>query len=417
MDSTPPATVVASRAPLTGGALAYLVFTLTMSHALAAMAMMTLPAVAPLVAAEYRVDASLVGYHISVVSLGLIISLVSVGNLSRRVGAARAAQLGHVLVAAGTVLTLLPWIGFLLPGALVIGIGFGLLAPAASALLVRFSPPQRRNLMFSIQQTSVPVGGMLSALVGPAVALHLGWRVAGVVALVLLGVAIALLQAGRRHWDDDRDPRQAILAPRLLDGLTANWREPRLRALSLTGLAFCWAQFCVAAFTVVACVVALELSLVMAGLVMMTVQLTNAAGRMVAGWIADRIGSAVRVMSWFAWAMFGISVVFLSLGPNWSLPMVFGLFVVLGITSGAWAGILMADVGHHAPPGRVAAVVSGTLLYVNIGKFIGPAIFALLYAITHDYGLAFASLTGPAVLAIVCLRSVERPRTAVAEAR
>ena len=417
MDSTPPATVVASQAPLTGGALAYLVFTLTMSHALAAMAMMTLPAVAPLVAAEYRVDASLVGYHISVVSLGLIISLVSVGNLSRRVGAARAAQLGHVLVAAGTVLTLLPWIGFLLPGALVIGIGFGLLAPAASALLVRFSPPQRRNLMFSIQQTSVPVGGMLSALVGPAVALHLGWRVAGVVALVLLGVAIALLQAGRRHWDDDRDPRQAILAPRLLDGLTANWREPRLRALSLTGLAFCWAQFCVAAFTVVACVVALELSLVMAGLVMMTVQLTNAAGRMVAGWIADRIGSAVRVMSWFAWAMFGTSVVFLSLGPNWSLPMVFGLFVVLGITSGAWAGILMADVGHHAPPGRVAAVVSGTLLYVNIGKFIGPALFALLYALTHDYGLAFASLTGPAVLAILCLRSVERPRAVVAEAR
>jgi MFS family permease len=92
--------------------------------------------------------------------------------------------------------------------------------------------------------------------------------------------------------------------------------------------------------------------------------------------------------------------------------MVFGLFTVLGVVSGAWAGILMADVGHHAPPGRVAAVVSGTLLYVNIGKFIGPAIFALLYAVTRDYGIAFASLTGPALLAIVCLRSVEHERPA-----
>lgn len=412
MDSMSPATAVASQAPLAGGALAYLVFTLTVSHSMAAMAMMTLPAVAPLVAGEYQVDASLVGYHISVVSLGLIISLVSVGNLSRRVGAARAAQFGHGLVAAGTLLTLLPSIGFLLPGALVIGIGFGLLAPAASALLVRFSPPQRRNLLFSIQQTSVPMGGVLSALVGPAIALHLGWRAAALVALVMLGAAILLLQAGRRRWDDDRDPRQAILAPRLLDGLTANWREPRLRALSLTGLAFCWAQFCVATFTVVVCVVALDLSLVTAGLVLMTVQLTNAAGRMVAGWVADRIGSAVRVMSWVAWAMFGTSIVFLSLGPSWSLPMVFGLFTVLGVVSGAWAGILMADVGHHAPPGRVAAVVSGTLLYVNIGKFIGPAIFALLYAVTRDYGIAFASLTGPALLAVVCLRSVERERPA-----
>ncbi|MFN7751107.1 MAG: MFS transporter [Pseudomonadota bacterium] len=411
MATVPTPAPIDGAAPLSGGALAYLVFTLTMSHSMAAMAMMTLPAVAPLVASEYAVDASLVGYHISIVSLGLIISLVSVGNLSRRVGAARAAQIGHGLVAVGTVLTLLPWIGFLLPGALVIGIGFGLLAPAASALLVRFTPPQRRNLMFSIQQTSVPVGGMLSALVGPAIALHFGWRAAGLVALVMLGVAVVLLQLGRRGWDDDRDPRQPVLAARLLDGLADNWREPRLRLLSLTGLAFCWAQFCVATFTVVACVVALDLSLVTAGLVMMTVQLTNAAGRMVAGWVADRIGSAVRVMSAVAWVMFGTSVVFLSLGPNWSLPMVFGLFIVLGIASGAWAGILMADVGHHAPPGRVAAVVSGTLLYVNIGKLIGPAVFALLYALTHDYGIAFASLTGPALLAIACLRQVERGRT------
>lgn len=417
MDAKATSVATEGATPLSGGALAYLVFTLTMSHAMAAMAMMLLPAVAPLVAREYEVDASLVGYHISIVSIGLIISLVSVGNLSRRVGAARAAQLGHVLVAAGTVLTLLPWIGFLLPGALVIGIGFGLLAPAASALLVRFAPGPQRNLMFSIQQTSVPMGGVLSALIGPVIALHFGWRAAAAVALAMLVVAIALLQAGRGRWDDDRDPRQAVLARRLLDGLLANWREPRLRALSLTGLAFCWAQFCVAAFTVVACVAALDLSLVTAGLVLMTVQLTNAAGRMVAGLIADRIGSAVRVMSWVAWVMFGTSIVFLSMGPAWTLPMIFGLFIVLGVASGAWAGILMADVGHHAPPGRVAAVVSGTLLYVNIGKFVGPAIFALLYAATHDYGLAFASLAGPALLAIFCLRRVEQDRAGEARRR
>jgi predicted MFS family arabinose efflux permease len=50
--------------------LTFLVIALTFSHSMAAMSMMVLPAVAPLVAREFGVDPSLVGYQISVVSVG-----------------------------------------------------------------------------------------------------------------------------------------------------------------------------------------------------------------------------------------------------------------------------------------------------------------------------------------------------------
>ena len=389
----------APRAP----SLVFLVCALTFSHAMAAMSMMVLPAVAPLVAREYGVDASLVGYQISIVSVGLLITLTSIGSLSRRLGGCRTNQIGHSLVGLGLTFMVLPSVAFLIPGSLVIGLGFGLLAPSASALLIRFAPPAQRNLVFSIHQASIPLGGMAAALGAPAIAVAFGWRWAFGAAFVLVFAAVMIMQIGRTAWDDDRVKSAPVLARNPFDGVLANWRDARLRRLSLAGFAFCWAQFCVSAFTVVACVEALHMNLIVAGTVLLTVQLTNAAGRMLAGWIADRFGNAVRVMTWMGWSMLAVSAGFVWLVPAWPLALTYFMFGMLGITSGAWAGILLAEVGQLAPAGHVGAVVSGTLVYINVGKFIGPTAFAAVYAISHDYGIAFATIALPALVAVTCL--------------
>ena len=384
--------------------LAFLVVALTFSHAMAAMAMMVLPAVAPLVAREYGVDSSLVGYQISIVSCGLLISLLSVGNLSRKLGACRTNQIGHSFVAIGVLLMLMPSIYFLLPGSLVIGIGFGLLAPSASALLIRFAPPARRNVLFSIHQTSIPLGGMVAALGAPVVAINFGWRFAFACAFILVVCAVALMQVGRKGWDDDRDASTRALATHPFTGFLSNWRNPQLRRLSLAGFSFCWAQFCASAFTVVACVQALDMSLIAAGTVLLVVQVSNASGRVVAGWIADRMGGAAAVLAWMGWAMLFVSIGFFWLSPEWPLPLTYLMFAALGITSGAWAGILLAEVGQLAPAGHVGPVVGGALVYINLGKLAGPAVFAATYALTHSYGIAYALIAAPALMAVICLR-------------
>ena len=384
--------------------LAFLLVALTFSHSMAAMAMMVLPAVAPLVAREYGVESSLVGYQISIVSCGLLISLLSVGNLSRKLGACRTNQIGHSFVAIGVLLMLMPSIYFLLPGSLVIGIGFGLLAPSASALLIRFAPPARRNVLFSIHQTSIPLGGMVAALGAPVVAINFGWRFAFACAFILVVCAVALMQVGRKGWDDDRDASTRALATHPFAGFLSNWRNPQLRRLSLAGFSFCWAQFCASAFTVVACVQALDMSLIAAGTVLLVVQVSNASGRVVAGWIADRMGGAAAVLAWMGWAMLFVSIGFFWLSPEWPLPLTYLMFAALGITSGAWAGILLAEVGQLAPAGHVGPVVGGALVYINLGKLAGPAVFAATYALTHSYGIAYALIAAPALMAVICLR-------------
>ena len=59
-----------------------------------------------------------------------------------------------------------------------IGIGYGLNNPAASEMLSRFTPKRRRNIVFSLKQSGVPLGGILAALALPLLAQGLGWCVA-----------------------------------------------------------------------------------------------------------------------------------------------------------------------------------------------------------------------------------------------
>ncbi|MBI2293451.1 MAG: hypothetical protein HYU73_24615, partial [Betaproteobacteria bacterium] len=96
------------------------------------------------------------------------------------------------------------------------------------------------------------------------------------------------------------------------------------------------------------------------------------------------------------------------LAPSWPTLLVYLSFSLLGITSGAWPGILMAEVGHLAPRGQVSAVISGMLIFVNLGKMLGPAVFAASYALTGSYGIAFGLVGVPAIIAIYCLTAVQR---------
>jgi MFS family permease len=63
-------------------------------HTFASMAVLVLPAVAPEVARSYGFDASLIGYQISLVSTGMVVTLTLLGNLSRRLGAQPPARRG-----------------------------------------------------------------------------------------------------------------------------------------------------------------------------------------------------------------------------------------------------------------------------------------------------------------------------------
>ena len=138
------------------------------------------------------------------------------------------------------------------------------MSPPASQLLARFTPPARRNVVFSIKQTGVPLGGILAAAIMPAIAVWLGWQWALAGTAAVLGIQAIIMQRWRAAWDDDRDPSVG-LASHPFTGIAIVWRRGALRLLSLSGGCFVVVQVCLQTFTVVLFVEQIGIDIITAG--------------------------------------------------------------------------------------------------------------------------------------------------------
>lgn len=390
--------MTASRAP----GFALLVGVLLAAQTVGTLATMTLPAVAPKVAEAYGISASLIGYQISLLAAFMLVSLTFGSQLSVRWGACRTTQVALGLLAGGCITAILPHAVFVFASAVALGLGYGLLSPPASQLLARFTPPARRNLVFSLKQTGVPIGGILAAGITPAVAVSFGWQWALAGTAIVLCLLILLMQGARAAWDDDRDPSVRIGAHPFA-GIATVWNHLALRLLSLSGGCFVIVQICLQTFTVVLFVEQFGIGLVAAGIVLTASQAGGVFGRLFWGWIADVARNCFVALSVLACVMISACLLVPALEPGWPLAVACALFFVLGSTASGWNGAFMAEVARLSPRREIPAATGGSLVFVNVGKMIGPIVFTNIYLLGGSYTLLFGMLALPAAIGLACV--------------
>ena len=390
-----------ARAPVSR-AYVFLIACLTAASMLGTAALTILPTLAPVVARSYGVPPVWIGYQFSLVAFFLTFSLLFLGSASRRWGAVRVVQCGVGAIGAGLVLATVPDLYALLAASALMGAGYGLIMPANSHLMARFTPREHLNMVFSVQQTGIPLGAILAASGAPPVAVAWGWQWA-VALLALLVFALAVLLGPQSaRWDDDRDP-DAILLRSPFGGLGIVCRSVRLRNLSVSGFSFSGAQFCVATYTVVAVVEQLGYDLVQAGMVLAVSQVAGIGSRLYCGWIADRSGDSIGVLRWLAIGMTACGLAALGLATSWPLAAVCVLFAGLGAATVGWPGTYLAEVARLCPPGEVSSGTSGSLLFTNLGKMLAPLAFAAVQAYTGSYAVSFGIVGALGLIAWVAL--------------
>ena len=138
--------------------LALVLVAVTLVQAIVSMGMLSFSVIAPSAAQSLGVGAELIGLQISFAYIAATCCSVPAGTLVQRWGAVRASQMALLLCAAGTAVAASGYLVLAAVGSVLIGLGYGLTNPAASHLLFRFTPPHRRNLVFSLKQTGVPLG-------------------------------------------------------------------------------------------------------------------------------------------------------------------------------------------------------------------------------------------------------------------
>lgn len=383
-------------------------------QSVAACANVTLPAIAPKLAEALGIDASWIGYQVSLLFGSAVVSATFGGGLVSRLGPARTAQLASLLCIAGMLLATIPTLASILASTLLCGLALGLVNPGAAQVIVRFTPPRHRNLIFSIKQSGVPVGGVIVGLTAPAIAVGFGWQWSVLPAIAVAAAVLVLMQWVHPLWDSERVRGAPLLGTRG-GGIGAVWRLRPLRWLALSGFCFAFIQRCVLTFLVSYLYLVAGYSLIEAGALLALYQGAGGLTRPIWGVIADRTAGPPVLIALTTCTILTCIALFW-LDASWSPLLVTLIVAVLGATSFGWNGVYHAEATRIAPAGNIAMITAGTSSFAYAGVLAGPALFALGYQLSGSYPAMFGSLALTAsaglVFLIASMRAARRGQSA-----
>jgi MFS family permease len=373
-----------------------LIATLT-TQSLATMAAYSFPVVAPVIAKDLQVPGALVGFFVSTVyGVGIISALLS-PRFIRRFGAVRVSQLVLIATLAMLLACSLGSVVSVVIGAALLGLAYGATAPSSAHLLVPRTPPRVMNLVLSIRQIGVPLGGVLAGLVMAPLTLSLGWQAALLWQTVPVATAVLLLECVRRSWDVDRDPTRQILSKGLFAPVQILFDRPDLRRLSFVSFIYGGIQLCFIAFLTVHLTSKTDFDLVQAGWALAIYQLAAVISRPIWGWLADKWISAQMLLAWQGFIMGGTAFLTGQFGMDWAPWLILSLCAVAGTTASGFTGLAYAEWARLGGAQRTEATGLGSGL-MFAGVLILPSLFSVAVTYFDDFGVPYGVVGLLAVL-------------------
>lgn len=379
-------------------------------QAMVAMALLSLPVIAPLVAAGLQVSPALVGLYVSITYGAAIVATLMGGATVARMGAIRVSQWGLLLCAAGLLLCAVPWLPAVVLGAVLIGLGYGPITPASSHLLARTTSPHQMSLVFSIKQTGVPLGSMLAGAVVPPLALRIDGQMSLVVVAVLCLVCAGVSQAFRLELDADRQAATPIRWGSLVEPIRLVLAHRALLTMASCSFMFSMVQLSLTTYLVTFLHDDLSYGLVLAGLALSVTQLGGIGGRVVWGYVADRWLGPRAMLLLLASMMAMGALASALLTPETPNGVVIAILVGFGASAIGWNGVYLAEVARQAPPGMASMATGGTLAFTFLGVVVGPPMFGALSGLFGTYRAGFVGLMVMACVSGMVLFWRQRPR-------
>ena len=363
-----------------------------LAQAMISMMALTPAVLAPVAQADVGVAASSIGIFTALVYAAAMLSAPLGGTFIARRGAVRVSQYCLLLSGSGLALCALAYPAALAAGALLIGCGYGPVTPASSEILVARTPERVRNLIMSIRQTGVPVGGAIAGMVVPMLLLAVGWK-AVVLVIAMLCILCALgLEAVRGRYDRVRHDAPQTPRPSLASLLRMVFSHAELRQGALASFTYAGIQLCLASFLVVFLTERAELTLINAGFALSAAMIGGIVGRVLWGVVADYIGSARVVLGALGIVMALSACVMSQVTPGWPLLAIGVLCAVFGATAIGWNGVYIAEIARIMPSGNVALATGASLAFTYLGVVAMPFLFWLIVIVSASYAIAFITV-------------------------
>lgn len=309
--------------------------------------------------------------------------------------------------AALTIVVLAPSYPVIVMGLFVAGLGNSAAQPTANLMITEVVGQHRLGLAMGLKQCYIPIASLLGGLAVPIVAVQYGWRWAMAGAIVL---CVLTLIAGRRRTRPTRGGVAATTAEATEGAEGAEGAAHSGPPMSRKGVLVLTVGSALAAGSVTALGVFLVDAAVdsgvdpgAAGYLLAVCAALCLAGRVTAGWLADRIhGRSLYVASANIMGLAVVGMVMLAFSSGW--PFILGALV--GYLGWTWPGLVHLAVVRDSP--HAVAANTGT---VQSGFAGGAAVAPLLLGILVEatsYQVAWLAAAAIGGLGMVVIRWARR---------
>jgi MFS family permease len=337
------------------------------------------PPLMPVIMDAFHLSLSQAGWLMSVFALtGVLLSLPT-GVFLQKYGPKRLGMIALACLASGATLGALSTsAGLLMVSRVIEGIGMGLIAVVAPAVIAMWFPPEKQGIPMGIWATWVPIGSLSVYVLAPAMANALGWQ-----SVWWLGAGFSLLILGlyaffmRLPPYLDTTPPQNAGSP-ILSELALSLKALNNRSIWLLGLTFgCLNVTSMALGTYFPTFLAevRGYTLTQAAYISSIGTAVVLVSAPLAGWLSDRIGSRRLVLS----------IPFLLIAAMMLLPFkiigwqIYAFMILLGFIMGAIPSATFAAAPEIMEKPELAGLGLAVVMFgQNLGMFIGPILFGSL---------------------------------------
>jgi len=361
-----------------------------------------IPSIAPLIRESLGLSVTQAGSFLSAYYIGPVLISLPAGWLADRWGVRGAMILGQGLIAIGLfAAAVAPSFSFLVVILVLAGAGYGVLNPTTTKAGMAWFPPHQRATVVGLKQIGLPGGGALGALLMPPLALAFGWRTAVAFSAAVVATLAFLTWALYR---DLPDPASAGPA-RVRAGFWTVLANRDLWLVGISTLIFAGVQTVFLSFLVLYLRDVVDLPLVMAAKYLVAAQVSGVAGRVLFGLLSDRLfGGQRRIVL----AIAGLGSIACALllagitpgaGPGLLVPLAAGI----GFFGVGWNGVQHTLMAELAGPRAAGTAVGLGLAISSLGVTVCPPVFGLVVERVGGYGIAWGTLAGGMVVALLLL--------------
>ena len=375
-------------------------------HTLIALAVFIVPVMAP----EMGLNANDIGTFVFLLYLTSMITVPFSGPCTARFGPMRMMQICVFCCAIGVALCCGFYSEIRSLGAICIGTGLGLATPAASDILLRYSPVSIRSFVFSLKQAAVPAGNLIAGLL-VLLAIAIGWQNAFLIIAILTGAVALIFQPLQRTWDTGRDTAAHVTfnLKSFVSGVRIIFADQRLRWLSISSFAFVLLQIATTSYLVTFLVTKVGCDHKTAGVIYALSFAGGFFSRIIFGIIADNLISPLKTLGLLGFIMGGASLITAQFTPDWPVYGITITSFVLASTAAGWNGVYIAETAARAPAGLASHVLGISLIMTYAGCIATTPLFLILLSLSRDsYHVAFSLFAVPAILTGLRLLSIER---------